>query len=73
MERRDSEYRGWKLCVKPGRPSLGHGVRGESPHQVILAKGWGAGLVLKNLRRQIDEFEDGGRCGPSETASDCGE
>jgi hypothetical protein len=58
MERRYSEHRGWKLCITPGRPCLGHGVRGERPHQVILAKGWGAGLVLKNLRHQVDEFED---------------
>jgi hypothetical protein len=30
---------------------------------VLLADGWGEELVLRSLRRQIDEFEDSGARG----------
>jgi hypothetical protein len=64
MERRQADYRGWTLGVVPGRPRLGHGVRRRSPHEVIMAKGWGEELVLRELRRLVDEFEDAGPDGP---------
>jgi hypothetical protein len=60
MRRQDSDYRGWTLCVVPGCPCLGHAVRRRPPHEVVMAKGRGEELVLRSLRRQVDEFEDDG-------------
>jgi hypothetical protein len=37
---------------------LGHGVRREPPHKVIMARGRAEDLVLRDLRRQVDGFED---------------
>jgi hypothetical protein len=54
MERRHSNYKGWKLCTVPGRPCLGHGVRATRLHAVILAKGPTEANVLDELHRQVD-------------------
>jgi hypothetical protein len=67
MDRHDSEYRGWTLCVTTDerRKSLGHAVRRESPCEVIRSEGWGEELVLAELRRHIDDFEDADPSGSS--------
>jgi hypothetical protein len=65
MDRKHSEYRGWTLCITTDerRKSLGHAVRREHPCEVIMSEGWGEKLVLAELRRHIDEFEDAGDVG----------
>jgi hypothetical protein len=58
MDRQHHEYRGWLLCVVPGRPCLGHGVRRQSPYDVIMARAYSPDLVLRDLQRQVDAHED---------------
>jgi hypothetical protein len=50
------------------RRALARAVRRERPHEVLYADGWGEELVLKGLRRRIDDFGDGGPDGPSPAA-----
>jgi hypothetical protein len=69
MEWRHSDYRGWTLCVTvDGRcKALGHAVRRERPHEVLMSEGWGESLVIQELRRLIDAIEEAGPddAGPS--------
>jgi hypothetical protein len=67
MRRQDSDYRGWKLCITVDArcKALGHAVRGEPPCEVIRSEGWGESLVLAELRRHIDAFEEAAPSGPS--------
>jgi hypothetical protein len=59
VDRWDTTYRGWHLSVWRGRPVVGCGNRKSPPYQVFLAKGFGGRTVLADLKRQIDEYEDG--------------
>jgi hypothetical protein len=55
-----SDYRGWKLCVCPDGPSplcLGHGVRAERPHRVIMAEAPTEAAALAELHHRVDAVE----------------
>ena len=41
----------------------------EPPHKVFMCEGWGELPVLKDLKRQIDSFEDGGPATPGHSGS----
>jgi hypothetical protein len=66
MHLNHSAYRGWKLCVCPDGQSplcLGHGVRAERPHHVIMAEAPTEAEALDELHRQVDAIEDAGNTG----------
>jgi hypothetical protein len=71
MKRQESRYRGWRICLttKARRKVRATAARAEPPCQVIMSDGWGKLLVLKDLKRQIDAFEDGVAAAASHSGS----
>jgi hypothetical protein len=59
MRDRASEYRGWRIAVVDlgRRKLLGHAVRVRSPHDLVMAEGWGVESVAAELRQKIDQAE----------------
>jgi hypothetical protein len=60
MKRHESRYRGWEIRIttEAGRKVLGHAAGAEAPCKLIMSGGWVELPVLKDLKRQIDTFED---------------